>query len=190
MMNSGFNVTVVILSVLLLATPGLVMGGSVRPQQGGEPTVKVGDHLPDAPLSTTDGRTVRLTESVGRVKVISIVPQLNTPVCDEQTHHVSEHNGGLERTVDLITLSTNTSDDQARFAKKAKMTNIQFLSDAPARAFGKQSGLLLPAYGILHRAMIVADQANVIRYFQLVPMGELPKFDAAFEAARRLSRAP
>lgn len=188
MKNNLSNAWLSVLSVLVLATPGQVMGGSLRPQQGGEPTIKVGDRVPDALLSTTDGRPMRLTDSVGRVKVISIVPQLNTPVCDEQTHHVSEQNGGLDRTVDLITLSTNTSDDQARFAKKAKMTNIRFLSDAPAHAFGKQSGLLLPTYGILHRAMIVADQANVIRYFQLVPMGELPNFDAAFEAARRLSQ--
>ncbi len=150
--------TISLLIVLTGLLPGSGFAGSVRPQQGG-----------DAPLVAADGTVVRLTDSVGRVKLISIVPQLNTPVCDEQTHHVSERNEGLDRLAEIITLSTNSRDDQARFARKARISNIRFLSDAPAHAFGKQTGLLLPLYGILHRAVIVADEDNVVRYFQLVP---------------------
>ncbi len=163
--------------------------GAVRPQQGGEPSLRVGDRLPDVPLVGVGGQSVMLTESSGRVKLISVVPQLNTPVCDEQTHQLSEQNGGLDRQVELITLSTNTADDQARFAKKAKIGNIRFLSDAPAHGFGKQSGLLLPMYGILQRAVIVADGENIVRYVQLVPMGEVPNFAAVFEAVRQVLRS-
>lgn len=167
--------TISLLIVLTGLLPGSGFAGSVRPQQGG-----------DAPLVAADGTVVRLTDSVGRVKLISIVPQLNTPVCDEQTHHVSERNEGLDRLAEIITLSTNSRDDQARFARKARISNIRFLSDAPAHAFGKQTGLLLPLYDILHRAVIVADEDNVVRYFQLVPMGELPNFEAAFDAVKHL----
>ena len=155
----------------------------------GQPTFKVGDRLPDAALSGLNGKAVRLTDTRGRVKLISIVPQLNTPVCDEQTHHFSEQNRGLDRSVELVTLSTNTSDDQQAFAKNARISNVTFLSDAPSFEFGKRSGLLLPLYNILHRSVIVADAENMIRYVQLVPMGELPNFEAAFEAARKLALA-
>ena len=96
---------------------------------------------------------------------------------------------GLDRHVDILTLSTNSPEDQARFAEKAKVTNVTFLSDAPAYDFGKQTGLLLPMLGILHRAVIVADANNTIRYVEIVPLGQLPNFDAAYEAAQRLLEA-
>lgn len=162
--------------------------GAVRPQQGGEPSLKVGDRLPEVFLTATDGRRVTFSDLGGRIKLISIVPQLNTPVCDEQTHHFSEQNGGIDQQVEIVTLSTNTSDDQARFAKQAKITNMRFLSDAPSREFGKETGLLLPSYGILQRAVIVADGDNVVRHLEVVPIGTLPNFDAAFAAVARLLR--
>jgi thiol peroxidase len=171
---------------------GLIVGVGEPSHAAGndnQPTFKVGDRLPDATLIGFNGKSVRLTDMLSRVKLISIVPQLNTPVCDEQTHHFSEQNAGLDRTVEIITLSTNPFDDQAAFAKKARISNITFLSDAPSFEFGKRTGLLLPMYRILHRAVIVADAENVIRYVQLVPMGELPNFDAAYDAARRLAAA-
>lgn len=152
----------------------------------GFPALRVGTRLPDATLIGTDGSAVRLSDARGRTKILSIVPQLNTPVCDEQTHRFSEDTGGLDQHVDILTLSTNTPTDQARFAKKAKINNVTFLSDSPAYDFGKQTGLLLPMHGILHRAVIVADTNNVIRYVEIVPLGQLPNFDAAYEAAQRL----
>lgn len=153
----------------------------------GRPTFKVGDPLPDASLMGSDGAPVRLVQAKGRVRLISIVPQLNTPVCDEQTHHFSEQNGGLDRKIEIVTLSTNTSDDQLAFARKAHISNMTFLSDAPTFEFGKRTGLLVPMYNILHRAVLVADAENIIRYVQLVPMGELPNFEAAYDAARKLA---
>jgi thiol peroxidase len=150
---------------------------------GGRPSFKVGDRLPDAGSGSTP---VRLADSKGRVRLISIVPQLNTPVCDEQTHYFSEHNGGVEQSVEIVT-RTNTWQDQAAFAEKAAISNMTFLSDVPSYEFGKRSGLLESPYRILHRSVIVADGDNIIHYMQLVPMGELPNFDAAIEAARRIA---
>lgn len=175
------------LFVALLGFGGGVGEQSLWAGERDQPTVKVGDRLPDVPLTGSNGKPVRLTETKGRVKLISIVPQLNTPVCDEQTHHFSEENGGLDRRVEIVTISTNTWDDQAAFAKKARISNITFLSDAPGYEFGRRTGLLLPMYKILHRSVIVSDSDNVIRYVQLVPMGELPNFDTAYEAARKLA---
>jgi thiol peroxidase len=154
------------------------------------PLLKVGASLPDAVLTGTSGQAIRLSGKKGRVKILSVVPQLNTPVCDEQTHHFSEQNGGLDRDIEIITLSTNSAEDQARFARKAKIGNITFLSDEPAHDFGKQTGLFLPAMGVLHRAVIVADTRNIVRYIEMVPMGQLPNFDAAYEAAQRILRSP
>ena len=117
---------------------------------------------------------------------MSMVPQLNTPVCDEQTHRFSEKNEGLDQLLEIVTISTNTSPDQAQFADKANIHNITFLSDSPDFDFGKKTGLLLPRHGILHRAVFVADSDNIIRYIEIVPMSQLPNFDRAYAAARNV----
>ncbi len=155
---------------------------SVSPSQ----VLRVGADLPDATMTASDGRVVRLAGGSGRVRILSVVPQLNTPVCDEQTHRFSEDNDGLDRSVEILTLSTNTPDDQARFAAKAGIANITFYSDQPSFEFGKRTGLYIPMLKVLHRAVIVVDAGNVIRYVEIVPMGQLPNFEAAYEAARRL----
>lgn len=170
--------------ILVLGSIADILAGAAG---DGEPTFKVGDRLPDAGLIGSGAKSVRLNDARGRVRLISIVPQLNTPVCDEQTHHFSEQNRAVDQTVEILTISTNSWKDQAEFAKKAGISNITFLSDSPSYEFGKRSGLFLPSYKILHRSVIVSDANNIIRYMQLVPMGELPNFDAAFQAARRIA---
>lgn len=161
-----------------VAPPGVVLGATSSLARGAT--------LPNAVLQGANGKTVQLNDFKGKVKILSMVPQLNTPVCDEQTHRFSEQNKGLDQYLEIVTISTNTAEDQAGFAEKAHITNITFLSDAPEFDFGKQTGLLLPRHGILHRAVLVADADNVIRYVELVPMSQLPNFQAAYESARRV----
>lgn len=148
--------------------------------------LRVGAELPDATVITTDGRAVRLNAESGRIRILSVVPQLTTPVCDEQTHRFSEDNDGLDRFVEIVTLSTNTPDDQARFAEKAGIDNMTFLSDRPAYEVGNRTGLFIPMLKVLHRAVIVVDAGHVIRYVEVVPMGQLPNFAAAYEVANKL----
>lgn len=154
----------------------------IKSQAAGVPLAK-GQKLPNAELVGKGQQIVRLDDLKGRVKILSMVPQLNTPVCDEQTHRFSENNGGLDAELEIVTISTNTADDQARFAEKADIHNITFLSDSPHHDFGKKTGLLHPMHDILYRTVIVADSENVIRYVEHVPMGQLPNFDQAFESA-------
>ena len=80
--------------------------------------LKVGQPLPDAKLKAYGNMDVNLNELKGKIKIISVVPKLNTPVCDKQTHIFSETNGGLDKDVDIITLSTNTIEEQNSFAEK------------------------------------------------------------------------
>ena len=130
--------------------------------------------------------SVSLDTLKGKVTLVSIVPQLNTPVCDEQTHRFSEQNEGLDEFIALVTMSTNTNMDQAKFATEAKIHNMTFLSDAPNFHFGRKTGLLLEDIDILHRAVIVLDEDSIIRYVEIVPMSQLPNFDQAYQAVRRL----
>ena len=148
--------------------------------------LKVGQPLPDAKLKDYGNRDVNLNELKGKIKIISVVPKLNTPVCDKQTHIFSETNGGLDKDVDIITLSTNTIEEQNLFAKKANIHNLVFLSDDPSFQFGKKTGLLIDGLGVLRRTVMVIDQNNIIQYVDFVPGGGLPNIKKALEAARDL----
>ena len=148
--------------------------------------LKIGQPLPDAKLKAYGNMDVNLNELKGKIKIISVVPKLNTPVCDKQTHIFSETNGGLDKDVDIITLSTNTIKEQNLFAKKANIHNLVFLSDDPSFQFGKKTGLLIDGLGVLRRTVMVIDQNNIIQYVDFVPGGGLPNIKKALEVARDL----
>ena len=148
--------------------------------------LKVGKPLPEATLKSYGSDDVHIKDLMGKIKIISIVPKLNTPICDKQTHKFSETNGGLDKEIDIITLSTNTMEDQHQFSQKAKIHNLIFLSDKPDFLFGKKTGLLIDGLGVLRRTVIVADQNNIIRYVDFVPGGGLPNINKALKAAKKL----
>jgi thiol peroxidase len=153
-------------------------------------SLEEGQPIPTVSLVGKDGTFVSLKTLKGTVTLVSIVPQLNTPVCDEQTHRFSEQNEGLDKFIALVTMSTNTHTDQAKFAKEAKIHNMTFLSDAPDFHFGRKTGLLLDDIDILHRAVMVLDADSIIRYIEIVPMSQLPDFEQAYRAAKRLLPKP
>jgi len=146
----------------------------------------VGKTLPDAQLKSYGNSNVEINSLKGKIKIISVVPQLNTPVCDKQTHQFSETNNGLDQHIDIITVSTNTPDGQYEFAKKANIHNLIFLSDNLGFQFGRSTGLLIEGMGVLRRTIIIADKDNIIRYVDFVPGGGLPNINKALKAASNL----
>jgi thiol peroxidase len=150
--------------------------------------IKVGDPVRDAKLAGSDLKLVRLTEGQGKVRLVNIVPSLDTPTCEQQTHYLSEKNAGLDNSVQLITVSVDTPFAQKRFATKAKISNVTFLSDYRGGDFGRSNGLLIPDLHLLARTVMVVDKDNVIRYLQVVPeLGAMPDMEAAFQAARQIA---
>ncbi len=149
--------------------------------------VRMGDELRDAQLTARDLSAVNIAGTKGRVRIISVVPSLDTPVCEQQTHYLSEKNNGLDQSVELITVSIDTPFAQKRFAEEAKIKNVTFLSDYRGGEFGKTYGLLVKDPHILARTVMVIDKNNVIRYMQITPeLATMPDMDAAFQAARAL----
>lgn len=154
--------------------------------------IKVGDSLRDVKLVQTDLSMVNINETKGKgkVRIISIVPSLDTKVCEQQTHYLSEKNKGLDRMVELITVSIDTPFAQKRFAEEAKIANVTFLSDFRAADFGKAHGLLLKDPHLLSRAVMVVDKDNRVRYLQITPeLAQLPDLEEAFRFARSLVTA-
>lgn len=149
--------------------------------------IGVGDPLPDAMLTSINLSSVNLGINTGKVRIISIVPSLDTPVCEAQTHFLSEKNDGLDQEVEMYTVSMDLPFAQNRFAKEAKINNITFLSDYKSAEFGKNYGLLIKPLHLLSRAVIVTDNNNIVRYIQVVPeITTLPDMKKAMSVARSL----
>jgi thioredoxin-dependent peroxiredoxin len=154
--------------------------------------VKIGDQLRDVKVTQPDLSLINVVETKGngKVRIISVVPSLDTPVCEQQTHYLSEKNKGLDKMVELITISIDTPFAQKRFAEEAKIDNVTFLSDYRGGDFGKAHGLFLKGPHILARAVMVIDAQNKIRYLQITPeLAQLPDMDEAFTFARSLITA-
>ncbi|MBC8284230.1 MAG: thiol peroxidase [Nitrospinae bacterium] len=164
-------------TITLQGKPLTLMGG--KSQVGKTlPTVR----LPDLGLNMIDLQSFK-----GKVTILSVVPSLDTPTCDKQTHILSEENKGLDKIANLITISRDLPFAQKRFAKNAKINNITFLSDYRDAEFGKRTGLLIEENRLLARAVFVLDQNGIVRYLEIVSeLSKLPDMDKAMEFARSL----
>jgi thiol peroxidase len=154
--------------------------------------IKVGDPLREVTLTQTDLSPIALTDTTGKgkVRIISVVPSLDTPVCEQQTHYLSEKNKGLDKMVELVTVSVDTPFAQKRFAGEAHIANVTFLSDYKGAEFGKAYGLFLKGPHILARTIMVVDAHNTVRYLQVTPeLTQLPNLDEAFAVAKSLITA-
>ena len=122
--------------------------------------IKVGDQLRSVKLAQPDNTLVNLTDTAGKgkVRIISVVSSLDTKVCEQQTYYLSEKNKGLDKMVELISVSIDTPFAQKRFAQEAKITNVTFLSDFRNADFGKTYGLLLKDPHILARAIMCTER--------------------------------
>jgi thiol peroxidase len=151
--------------------------------------IKVGDPLREVTLTQTDLSPINITDTKGKgkVRIISVVPSLDTPVCEQQTHYLSEKNRGLDKMVELVTVSVDTPFAQKRFAGEAHIANVTFLSDYRGAEFGKTYGLFLQGPHILARTVMVIDAHNAVRYLQITPeLTQLPDLDKAFAVAKSL----
>jgi thiol peroxidase len=168
------------------AGSSVMMKGDALPLAG-KGVVEVGKPLPAAMVSSNALQPVNLADTGGKVRIISVVPSVDTPTCDAQTHELSEENDGLDEQVELITVSMDLPFAQSRFAKEANISNVTFLSDYNMREFGDKNGLMIAPLGLLARAVIVTDKDNIVRYLQVVPeVTALPDMQAAMDAARKL----
>jgi thiol peroxidase len=154
----------------------------------GQP-ISVGDALPSVLL--VDAMTMKpvdLSAMKGSIVLLSIVPSIDTAVCEAQTHYLGEEGNRLPPQIKRITISRDTPFAQKRFAKEAKLEHLQFLSDYKEGAFGRATGLLIDGDMLLARSIIILDKEGRVRYIQVVPeITHLPDLERAFQKAEELA---
>jgi thiol peroxidase len=131
---------------------------------------------------------VDLSKERGSVLLLSMVPSLDTPVCEAQTHYLEEAGNGLPKSVKRIVISRDTPFAQKRFAKEAKLKDLQYLSDYGQGDFARSTGLLTEGLMLFARSVIIVDKQGIVQYIQVVPeMSHLPDLDRAFVKAKELA---
>jgi thiol peroxidase len=145
--------------------------------------VKPGDSAPDFEVLANDLSPVRLSDFAGKVCVISVVPSLDTPVCDIQTRTFNAEAAALGDDVVVLTISMDLPFAQQRWCGAAGIENIRTLSDHRNAEFGKAFGVLIDELRLLARAVFIVDANGVIRYKQVVEeLTDEPDYDAAMKA--------
>lgn len=151
------------------------------------PQLSVGDQAPDFTLSKSLGEYVSLADFSGKVKLISVIPSIDTGVCDAQTRRFNEAAAALGDNVVILTVSADTPFAQARWCGAAGVDSVVMLSDYKDNNFGEAYGVLIKEFALTMRSIFVIDQNNTIRYVEyLSEMTNHPNYDDAIAAAKEL----
>jgi thiol peroxidase len=150
------------------------------------PQLKAGDKAPDfSCLNVLD--PVALAQTPAKPRLFSVVPSLDTPVCDMQTRKFDEALGGLKDRVACYTFSLDLPFAQKRFCGAANIHNMTVLSDVHNHSFGEHYGVLIEGLPLplLTRAIFVVDSSGTITYAEYVPeVTSHPNYDAALAALK------
>jgi thiol peroxidase len=148
------------------------------------PELKVGDKAPDFQAVDNGLQSVTLATTGNGVRIFSVIPSLDTPVCDAQTKRFNEEAGRLPN-VAIYTFSMDLPFAQKRWCGAFGVDNVKMVSDHASGSFGQSYGTLIKELRILSRAIFVVDKDNVIRHVEYVKqVGDHPNYEAALAAAR------
>ena len=149
---------------------------------------QVGDQAPAFELVNTKMETVKLSDSDGKVRVISVIPSIDTGVCEAQTRRFNKALDAMPDNVVGFTISEDTPFAQARWCGAEGVSKMEMLSDFKGNTFGQSYGLYMPSMGLLARSVYIVDGEGKVQYFQLVPeMSSEPDYDAVLAKVKELA---
>jgi len=148
------------------------------------PALKPGDKAPDFKAVDDSLKDVNLAGTGTGVRIFSVVPSLDTPVCDAQTKRFNEEAGKLPD-VKMYTFSMDLPFAQKRWCGAYGVDHVKMVSDHRDGSFGQAYGTLIKDLRIMSRAIFVVDKNNVIRHAEYVKeVADHPDYEAALAAAR------
>jgi thioredoxin-dependent peroxiredoxin len=159
--------------------PVTLLGSEVTP----------GSAAPDFTVLANDFSPVTLASSRGQVRIFSVVPSLDTDLCDHQTRRFNEETAELDG-VTTLTVSADLPFAQARWCGVAGLRGVQTVSDHRDLSFGLAYGVAIAEFRLLARAVFVVDHADRVVHVEYVPeIGQHPRYEVALDMARRTAAA-
>ena len=150
------------------------------------PELKAGEKAPDFDVVDAGLKPFNLASTGGVVRVFSVVPSLDTPVCDMQTKRFNEEAAKLPA-VEMYTVSMDLPFAQKRWCGAFGVDHMRMLSDHKSGSFGTAYGTLIKELRIEARAIFVVDKDGTLKHVEYVnEVADHPNYDAALAAVKNL----
>jgi len=147
----------------------------------------VGAKAADFTVLDGSGQEVRLSDQGGRIKVISVTPSLDTPVCDLQLRRFNSEAANLPTGIVVMNISMDLPFAVSRFCSAAGIDRVLALSDHRDASFGIAFGVLIKESRLLARSIFILDRENVVRYREIVPdLSTHPDYEKALQALKAI----
>ncbi len=145
---------------------------------------KVGDSAPQFTVYKGLNDPLDSKALSGKVRFISVVPSLDTSICDLQTNRFNEEASKIGN-VEWLTISVDTPMAQSRWCGAAGAKNIKVLSDYKDHDFGMNFGVYVKELGLLQRSIFIIGKDDKVKYVQIVPeIAQHPDYDQALSALK------
>ena len=146
----------------------------------------VGDVAPDVIMA--DGLLTQfnlLADTAGKTRLVSVIPSIDTGICDAQTRRMNEEASNLGDNVVILTVSADLPMAQGRWCGAAGVEKVKMLSDHANMSFGQAYGTLIKELRLEQRAIFIIDDNDNVRYVEYVPeIAQHPDYDAALAALK------
>src|SRR5271163_1738114 len=151
------------------------------------PELKIGEKAPDFQAVDDGLKPMNLASTGHGVRIFSVVPSLDTPVCDAQTKRFEEEAGKLPE-LSIYTFSMDLPFAQKRWCGAYGVDHVKMISDHRSGSFGEHYGTLIKDLRIMSRAIFVVDKDNTIQHVEYVKeVADHPDYEAALKVAKSLT---
>ena len=150
------------------------------------PEIKVGQKAPNFNVVGKAMQPATLEQFKGKVKIITTIPSIDTPVCDAETRRFNEEASKLPGGIEILSVSMDLPFAQARWCGAAGVDKVTTLSDWRSANFGTSYGALIKELHLLARAVFVVDKNDNVTYVEYVKeVANQPNYEAALDAAKK-----
>ncbi|MGC4006232.1 MAG: thiol peroxidase [Pirellulales bacterium] len=154
------------------------------------PEVKAGQAAPEFHLKSYEQggmQTIDNASIKGKPTIISVVPSLDTPVCQIQTKKFNEQLGAYGDKINALTVSLDLPFAMNRFCGAESIKNLRNGSDYMDREFGTNWGMLIKELKILARGIFIVDADGKVAYAEQVKeVADEPKYDEPLAVLKKL----
>lgn len=148
---------------------------------------KTGARAKPFTLVNGDMKPVSSEDFKGKIKVLSIAPSIDTPVCAAQTRRFNQEAAMLSEEIVILSVSMDLPFALKRFCGAEGIDKVETLSDHKEADFGKEYGFLIEGLRLLARGILIIDKEDIIRYVEYVPeIGNEPDYKKAMENLRKI----
>ena len=159
------------------------MGGNPITLLG--PKLETGEKAPEFTVLDIDLLPKHLDDYTGKIKIISVIPSIDTGVCSVQTTKFNEFAAGFDDDVVVLTISMDLPFAQKRWCGAEGTDRVEVLSDHREASFGEAYGVLIKELRLLNRAVFIIDKTDTVRYIEIVTENhEHPDYERVLEALK------